>query len=131
MTEDGPPTAPADPLEVTSVPVGSVVVVFTGGEIDVSTALAWDAAVVGQVERRGVSAVVVDLADVTFLGAAAVHVLLDAEERAGRRGVRFGVAAPDGHPVAAVLEMIGLGRLRTHADAADALADPALHRPRD
>lgn len=85
----------------------------TRGEIDIATADQWEAELLARIEG-GLRELIVDLADVTFFGAAGVHVLERLLSRLRARGARLVVAQP-ARPARTVLKLCGL----------DWLAEPA------
>lgn len=80
---------------------------------------------------RGERAVVVcDVADVDFLGASGLSVLVDAEERARERGVELVVVVGEG-PIRRLLGLTGLDRRLTLAERlADVVDDGVVRSPR-
>ncbi len=90
-----PSTAPdtVQLLSVSVVPSGRPgrVVVEVVGEVDAYTAPALDVCLHSQARQGGLGVLVVDLSRVTFLGAAGVTVLAQADRRCRMRGARLEV----------------------------------------
>jgi anti-sigma B factor antagonist len=78
-------------LSVTAVPSARPdhAVVEVAGEVDTYTAPLLDACLTTQTRRRGVATLTVDVERVTFLGAAGVTVLAQAQRRCQIRGARL------------------------------------------
>ena len=107
------PAVPDELLSVTGSPVdprGRVVVVVRG-EVDAYTAPLLEACLDGQVGRRKVRTVVVDLEEVTFLGAAGVAVLVRVRRRCLARGARLLVRVGGQRRALLPLELTGLAAL--------------------
>jgi anti-anti-sigma factor len=98
------------PVEIhTSVdPDNRVALVRVGGEIDVATAPLLQEALLAQIECR--MRTVADLADVTFMDASGVGMLISADRLARQRGVRLTVTHPTGL-VARVLRLTRADRI--------------------
>jgi anti-sigma B factor antagonist len=69
-------------------PSDGVVTVFVRGEIDLATAPGLERDL-RAADRDGVREMVVDLGSVTFMDSTGIYLLLDARERAARRGCRI------------------------------------------
>ncbi|MFI7609176.1 STAS domain-containing protein [Micromonospora sp. NPDC049366] len=80
------------------------------GEIDLATADALDAALADALGRPGVTEVVVDLTDVTFLDSSGIRALVGAANNARRAGTTLRVVDPQ-PVVARVLWITGVGGL--------------------
>jgi anti-anti-sigma factor len=95
--------------------LGDIRVVVPKQEIDYVTA----PALVSELDRaieEGVSKVVVDLCDVTFMDSSGAHALLDASKRLRLQDRPFSVICLRGS-ISRLLELLGLGdRLALHAD---------------
>jgi anti-sigma B factor antagonist len=110
------PTAtvvPGELLSVTGSPVdarGRVVVVVRG-EVDAYTAPLLEACLHGQVSRRKVRTVVVDLEEVSHLGAAGIAVLVRVRRRCHARGARLVLRCGEQRRVLLPLELAGLAPL--------------------
>ena len=104
---------PEELLSVTGSPVDGRgrVVVTVRGEVDAYTAPLLEACLDGQVARRKVRTVVVDLAEVTHLGAAGLAVLVRARRRCLSRGTRLVVRTGEQRRAQLPLELAGLGQL--------------------
>lgn len=90
------------------------------GEIDLCTAPALDRAL-GDLDRRGVSYVVVDLSKVSFLAVVGVHVLVDATMRATAAGRRVALVVST-TSVRRVLDLMRLtGDLEIYGSTSQAL----------
>jgi anti-anti-sigma factor len=105
-------TTPADPDQLLSVTTvrderAGRVVVDVAGEVDAYTAPLLDACLRSQSRQRELRELVVDLADVDFLGAAGIRVLARAGRRCRLRGARL-VILTGGR---AALRPLELGRL--------------------
>jgi anti-sigma B factor antagonist len=76
------------------------------GELDISN----NGLVTGLLEMApgGPSAVIVDLADVTFLDSSAVMALVEATEGFRSRDQELRVTAPPGHPVHRIVSILGV-----------------------
>jgi anti-anti-sigma factor len=104
---------PEELLSVTgsAVDARGRVVVEVRGEVDASTAPVLEACLDGQVGRRKVRVVVVDLEGVTFFGAAAVAVLVRVRRRCLARGARLVVRSGGQRRALLSLELSGLAPL--------------------
>jgi anti-sigma B factor antagonist len=104
---------PDELLSVTGSPVDARgrVVVTVRGEVDAYTAPLLEACLDGQVARRKVRTVVVDLEQVGFLGATGIAVLLRARRRCLARGARLLVRSGGQRRVLQPLELTGLAPL--------------------
>jgi anti-sigma B factor antagonist len=97
----------AEPLfAVHDASCGTTRTVVAAGELDLSVAARFDAAVTSALES-GAETVVVDLADLTFIDSSGVHVLLRAHRRALGGTVRL-IILPAADNVQHVFEMCGL-----------------------
>ena len=85
-----------------------VAVIRVGGEIDVATAPLVQQAILAQIQCR--TSTIADLADVTFLDASGVGMLIRADQLARRRGVRLTFTHPTGL-VARVLRLTQADRI--------------------
>jgi anti-anti-sigma factor len=97
-------------LSVTAVPdprPGRVVVEVVG-EVDACTAPVLDACLQSQAGRTGVRELVVFLGQVTFLGAAGVAALAEADRRCRTRGARLVVRTGGRRAVLRPLQLTGL-----------------------
>jgi anti-anti-sigma factor len=114
---------PEELLSVTSSPIDlrGRVVVAGRGEVDAYTAPLLEACLDGQVARRKVRTVVVDLEEVTHLGAAGLAVLLRVRRRCLARGARLVVRTGGQRRAALPLELAGLAQL--------VVAEEATRRP--
>jgi anti-sigma B factor antagonist len=110
-----PPGAvvPDELLAVGSSPVDGRgrVLIEVRGELDHYTAPLLEACLDGQIGRRRVRTVVVDLQEVTFLGLAGVAVLARARRRCLARGARLVVRCGGRRRVLRPLELTGLAPL--------------------
>jgi anti-anti-sigma factor len=104
---------PEELLSVTGSPVDGRgrVVVAVRGEVDAYTAPLLEACLEGQVARRKVRAVVVDLEEVTHLGAVGIAVLLRVRRRCLSRGTRLVVRTGGQGRTQLPLELAGLAQL--------------------
>jgi anti-anti-sigma factor len=104
---------PEELLSVTGSPVdgGGRVVVAVRGEVDAYTAPLLEACLDGQVARRKVRTVVVDLEQVTHLGAAGIAVLVRVRRRCLARGARLVVRTGGQRRAQLPLELAGLAQL--------------------
>ncbi|MGY1840917.1 MULTISPECIES: STAS domain-containing protein [unclassified Modestobacter] len=104
------PAAPDQLLSVTAVPDARPgrVVVEVVGEVDASTAPVLDACLASQAGRPGVAELVVDLGQVTFLGAAGVAALARAHRGCRARGARMVIRTGGRRCVLRLLELTGL-----------------------
>ena len=107
------PVVPEELLSVTGSPVDGRgrVVVAVRGEVDAYTAPLLEACLEGQVARRKVRAVVVDLEEVTHLGAVGIAVLLRVRRRCLSRGTRLVVRTGGQRRTQRPLELAGLAQL--------------------
>lgn len=107
---------------------GDTVRVAAAGEIDMATAPKWKAVMLAAIEQpippRDVR---IDLADVTFMDASGIGVLISGREAARCRGVGFTVHNPQG-AVLRVFEILGLTETLALAPADPAAA--TTHRDR-
>jgi anti-sigma B factor antagonist len=94
-----------------SVDARGRVVVEVRGEVDSYTAPLLEACLDGQVGRRKVRTVVVDLTEVTFLGAAGVAVLARARRRLLARSARLMVCIGGQRRALSPLELTGVAPL--------------------
>jgi anti-sigma B factor antagonist len=97
-------------LSVTALPPvrpGHVVVEVVG-EVDAYTAPLLDACLATQTRRHGVATLTVDMRRVTFLGAAGVSVLAQAQRRCRMRGTRLAVVPDSRGRVVHPLRLCGL-----------------------
>ena len=107
------PSAVCDPaplLSVTAVPgkrPGRVIVHVTG-EVDAYTAPLLQLCLDSQVTRRGLRELVVDLEQVTFLGAAGVTVFAQAHRRCRMRGARLVIRTSGRRKMLRPLQLTGL-----------------------
>jgi anti-anti-sigma factor len=83
------------------------VVVEVVGEVDSYTAPALDVCLHSQADRPGVRELVVDLERVTFLGAAGIEVLAQADRRCRRHGARLVLRTGDRRAVLCPLRLTG------------------------
>lgn len=81
----------ADPITTTVAHRGEVAVVSIGGEIDLSTAPAFEAAIAAALDEDP-PILVVELSDVTFMASAGLRVLAAAQEKVGK-SAQFAVVA--------------------------------------
>jgi len=104
---------PEELLSVTGSPVDGRgrVVVAVRREVDAYTAPLLEACLEGQVARRKVRAVVVDLEEVTHLGAVGIAVLLRVRRRCLSRGTRLVVRTGGQRRTQRPLELAGLAQL--------------------
>ena len=104
---------PEELLSVTGSPVDGRgrVAVAVRGEVDAYTAPLLEACLEGQVARRKVRAVVVDLGEVTHLGAVGIAVLLRVRRRCLSRGTRLVVRTGGQRRTQRPLELAGLAQL--------------------
>lgn len=108
-------------LTATAHPIPTGVIVITVcGEVDLSTAPRVQDVLLAHL-RPAPAALIVDLTDVGFFGAAGLTTLITAQQAATAAGVGFGVIA-DSRPVLLPVTLTGLGStLNIHADLAQAL----------
>jgi anti-sigma B factor antagonist len=85
------PTAPD--LDISTRTIGDLVVVYVRGELDVCTNPRLCGRLAGLV-NAGARDIVIDLADVSFLGVEAVRVLVDAHQWLAERGGRLTLSSP-------------------------------------
>jgi anti-sigma B factor antagonist len=104
---------PEQLLSVTGSPIDGRgrVVVAVRGEVDAYTAPLLEACLDGQVARRKVRTVVVDLEEVTYLGAAGIAVLVRMRRRFLSRGTRLVVRTGGQRRAQLPLELAGLAQL--------------------
>lgn len=88
-------------------PMPGVRVVQVAGELDLLTVPQLDSCLLSQIDGGG-GHVVVDLSEVTFLGAAGLGSLVKAREVAARQGVELHLAGVDHRAVARPLEITEL-----------------------
>jgi anti-anti-sigma factor len=106
---------PEELLSVNGSPVDARgrVVVAVRGEVDAYTAPLLEACLDGQVARRRVRTVVVDLTEVTHLGAAGIAVLVRVRRRCLARGARLVIRTGGQRRAQLPLELAGLVQLVT------------------
>jgi anti-anti-sigma factor len=111
---------PEELLSVTGSPVDGRgrVVVAVRGEVDAYTAPLLEACLEGQVARRKVRTVVVDLEEVTHLGAVGIAVLLRVRRRCLSRGTRLVVRTGGQRRAQLPLELAGLAQLVSEEEVA-------------
>jgi anti-anti-sigma factor len=104
---------PDELLSVTGSPVDGRgrVVVTVRGEVDTYTVPLMEACLDGQVARRKVRTVVVDVEEVTYLGAAGIAVLVRVRRRCLSRGMRLVVRTGGQRRAQLPLELAGLAQL--------------------
>jgi anti-anti-sigma factor len=126
VTEWRPRECTPEPVDLRlHAPVPDVVVVRVAGALD-ATAAPVLAERVGQQYHRACH-VVLDLTDVTFLGASGLRVLRELLRRAARVGVRLHLAA-DHHAVCRPLHLAGMGRAPVLSPSADLVVARVLCR---
>jgi anti-sigma B factor antagonist len=133
-----PPAPDADRLlSATAVPDSrGRVVVEVVGELDTYSAPLLELCLHSQAAQPGLRELVVDLQGVTFLGAAGMSVLADANDRCRRRGARLVVGSGGRPTVLRPLQMTGLAQLialeptSPQADRTRGARTPARPRPR-
>jgi anti-anti-sigma factor len=81
------------------------------GEVDTFTAPALELCLTSQASQRGVCQLIVDMSQVTFLGAAAVSVLAQAQRQCRLRGTRLLLRSGGRRHVLLPLQLIGLTEL--------------------
>ena len=124
----GPRLGEGDDLPALEVGVreaaGAVMVVDVRGDLDTTTARAFDAWVRERWLERG--AVVLDLAGVTFLASAGIGVLMGLRLDAPRHGVTLHLTGRDNRAVRRPLQVLGLeATLDLQADAEAVVAELA------
>lgn len=98
----------ATPFSAMACPEGDSVCIAAAGEIDLATAPKWKAVMLAAVEQPTPPREVrIDLAEVTFMDATGIGVLISGRETARSRGVGFTVENPQG-VVLRVFEILGL-----------------------
>lgn len=104
-----PTTSPAEKMVRFAIDqsVPGVRVVYVAGELDLLTTPLLDQRMRGQIDVGG-GHVVVDLSEVTFLGAAGLTSLSSALEAAARRDVQLHLTGADHRAVARPLQIVGL-----------------------
>jgi anti-anti-sigma factor len=118
-------------LSVTTVPdPGSGrVVVEVVGEVDACTTPAFDICLHSQAIQPGLRELVIDMGQVTFLGAAGARVLAQADRRCRMRGARLVIRSGGRRAVLLPLELTGLTDvIAVHPISADR-AQPRRRRP--
>jgi anti-anti-sigma factor len=120
---------PGELLSVTSSPADERgrVVVAVRGEVDAYSVPLLEACLEGQVARRKVRTVVVDLEEVTHLGAAGIAVLVRVRRRCLSRGTRLVVRTGGQRRAQLPLELAGLAQLVVPDD--EAARRPARRGP--
>jgi anti-sigma B factor antagonist len=116
---------PGQLLSVTAAPGDQPgqTVVTAAGEVDAFTAPLLEACLCTQARRRGVRELVVDLRQVTFLGAAGVALLARVRWRCQARGARLVLRCGGRRSVLRPLKLTGLAD-RVIIDPGDAPSDP-------
>ncbi len=103
--------SPALRLDRTDRPDGTTLL-RVGGDVDMGTSAEFRETVMGVVGEPGVTGLVLDLADLTFIDSNGVTALVKASRAAGERGVSFEVTnARD--TIRGVLEMLGVYEMLT------------------
>jgi anti-anti-sigma factor len=109
-----------DEMQVESI--GGVAVASLSGELDIVRCAALRD-VLTQAPGPHAVALLVDLAGLTYLDSAGVHLLLDVHRGLARRGHAMHLVRPQRRTPALVLELTDLGSaIEIHADRASALA---------
>ena len=108
---------PAQLLSVTALPGvrSGRVVIEVIGEVDTFTAPALELCLASQASQRGVCELIVDMSQVTFLGAAAVSVLAQAQRQCRLRGARLVLRSGGRRHGLLPLQLIGLTELASIA----------------
>jgi anti-anti-sigma factor len=83
------------------------------GEVDTFTAPALELCLASQTSQRGVRELIVDMSQVTFLGAAAISVLAQAQRQCRLRGARLVLRSGGRRHVLLSLQLIGFTELAT------------------
>jgi anti-anti-sigma factor len=86
---------------------GEVVVAEITGEIDMSNATDLRGAIVGALTNH-TAGLVVDLAGVTYLDSAAIHVIYELREQLANRGLQLRLAVPPEAPTQVALRLSGV-----------------------
>jgi anti-sigma B factor antagonist len=112
-------------LQITVAQERDATVLAVGGELDAASTPELQASFDETLGRDGHEAVVLDLADCTFVDSTGLHAIIDARELARGHGGRLEVCAAVDGPVARVIEVALPGVIDLHptrAAALDALA---------
>jgi anti-sigma B factor antagonist len=111
-------------LDVACRRVGNAAVVSVAGELDMLTAPNLRPAVSRFLSEGEYGLLVIDLADVKFLGSSGLKALIDVRDLATERGVPFRLVAAGNRHITRPLEITGLDQeLAVYATADDALSD--------
>src|SRR4051794_41712249 len=90
------PSTALSPLQVSRSDEGRIVRLVLNGELDMQTATSFELEL-SLVEARRPPVIVLDLADLRFMGVAGMRTILDAARRARREGRQFVVTNPVPH----------------------------------
>lgn len=110
------------PFQLSSSRVGDAVVLSIVGEIDMATAPEVSRAIDGG--QNGVTRVVVDLAEVTFLDSSALNALVHAQRDLAANDIAFRIVSPSDQAVRNIFDITHLtGPLSVVDSLDDALAN--------
>jgi anti-anti-sigma factor len=104
------------PFELRSTRIGDAVVVAIDGEIDMANAPEVSAAINGGL---GVSRVVIDLSEVTFLDSSALNAFVQAQQELAQHNVEFRIVSPADQAVRNVFEITRLTEPLSVVDSLD------------
>jgi anti-anti-sigma factor len=108
---------------------GAIVVARLTGELDIAVAEAVGSRIAAAVPSSA-QGVVVDMSGLDFMDSSGVSMLFGLARQVGRHRQALHVVAPDGRPVARVLEIVEFGRAApVHREVAAAVA--AIATPRE
>jgi anti-sigma B factor antagonist len=125
------PFDPAEHVRVTVTSLHAVVVVEVSGEIDMATCHAMAEPLFGQLDATP-PGLVLDLAEIRFMGSEGLAVLIEAHKRAQQGRTSLGIVVPGGSPVARVLAVSGLDELLPiHATMVEAMREVGVHELRE
>lgn len=108
-------------LMITVAKDGDATVVAVGGELDAASTPELQASFAQTLAQVRDGAVVLDLAECTFVDSTGLHAIIDARALALEQGSRLEVCAAEDGPVARVIEVALPGMLELHPDRRAAL----------
>ncbi|MDE0350994.1 MAG: STAS domain-containing protein [Gammaproteobacteria bacterium] len=116
-------------MRVEEIQSGSTLVMVVSGRVDLSTVAEFETRLAGWTRPGTLSAMVLDMTDLTYVASRGLRAMLQATRALARRSGRFMLCAPAGH-VRALLNMTGFDQvLEIHDTRAAALS--SLEHPAD
>ncbi|WP_199432999.1 STAS domain-containing protein [Qaidamihabitans albus] len=119
----------SDALCITRNTTGAAVVVAVSGDVDLTTAPRFEAALVAACDEAGTAnTMIIDLTAVSFFGSVGMSLLIEGHERCRQHGLDLRVVA-DGRTVLRPLQLTGLDRVLDIVPAADGAFVPGNEDP--